>query len=132
MEIKQYYDDIRRENGRLVKDLLAGKHPGQPEPEVVVDEYGDSERKPVSVWMTSVRNREKMTVPGATCLMPLFDPKGNPGLAATRIVDGTHRVATAEEIAACLARQAEQRRYHESEDMRFDSRARQFRVQLPE
>ncbi len=132
MEIKQYYDDIRRENGKLVRDLLAGKHPGQPEPEVVSDEYGDSERKPVAVYMTSVRNREKMTVSGATCLMPLFDAKGNPGLAATRIVDGTHRVATQDEINACLERQAQQRRHHEAEDARFDSRARNFRVVLPE
>ncbi len=132
MEIKQYYDDIRRENQRLVKDLLAGKHAGQPEPEVVSDEYGDSEKKPVAVYMTSVKNREKMTVPGHTCLMPVWTPKGTPGLAATRIVDGTHRVATQEEIDATLQRQAEQRRYHEEQDLKFDGRARQFRVTLPE
>jgi hypothetical protein len=132
MEIKQYYDEIRRENGRLVKDLLAGKHAGQPEPEVVTDEYGDSEKKPVAVYMTSVRNRAAMTVPGHTCLMPVFDAKGNAGLAATRIVDGTHRVATEEEINACLERQAQQKRFHEEADLKFDGRSRNFRVVLPE
>lgn len=131
MEIKQYYEDIRRENARLVKSLLEGKHPGQPEPELVADEYGDSERKPVAVYMTSVKNRAAMTNAGHTCLMPLFDAKGNPGLAATRIVEGTHRVATPEEIAACLERQQEQKRFHEEQDLRFDTRSRQFRVQLP-
>jgi hypothetical protein len=132
MEIKQYYEDIRRENARLVKDLLAGKHPGQPEPELVTDEYGDSEKKPVAVYMTSVKNRAAMTVPGHTCLVAIFDAKGNPGIAATRIVEGTHRVATQEEIDACLERQAQQRRFHEETDLKFDGRARQFRVQLPE
>lgn len=132
MDIKVYYEEIRRENARLVKDLLAGKHPGQPEPELVTDEYGDAEKKPVAVYMTSVKNRAAMTVPGQTCLMAMWDAKGNPGVAATRIVDGTHRVSTAEEINACLQRQAEQRRFHEEQDLRFDSRARQFRVTLPE
>jgi hypothetical protein len=132
MDIRVFYEEIRRENTRLVKDLLAGKHPGQPEPEMIADEYGDSERKPVSVWLTSVRNREKMTVSGATCLAPIWDAKGNPSVAATRIVEGTHRVATLEEIAACLERQAQQRRHHEEQDLKFDGRARQFRVQLPE
>ena len=102
MEIKQYYEDIRRENARLVKDLLAGKHPGQPEPEVVSDEYGDSERKPVAVWLVSVKNRAAMTVGGHACLAPIWDSKGNPGVAATRIVEGTHRVATLEEIKCVL------------------------------
>jgi hypothetical protein len=132
MEITQYYADIRRENGRLVKDLLAGKHPGQPEPEMTTDEYGDSEKKPVAVWLTSVKNRERMTVSGATCLAPIWDKKGQPGVAATRIVEGTHRVATLEEIEANLERQAQQRRFHEETDLKFDSRARQFRVRLPE
>jgi hypothetical protein len=132
MEIKQYYEDIRRENQRLVKDLLAGKHPAQPEPELVTDEYGESEKRPVAVWMTSVKHRERMTVPGNTCLVAIWDKKGNPGIAATRIVEGTHRVATAEEIEANLKHQQEQRRFHEEQDLRFDTRARQFRVNLPE
>ncbi len=131
MEIKQYYEDIRRENARLVKGLLEGKHPGQPEPELVADEYGDSERKPVAVWMTSVRNRDRMTNAGHTCLVPIWTPKGDPGVAATRIVEGTHRVATQEEIDACIERQREQKRFHEEQDLRFDTRSRQFRVQLP-
>jgi hypothetical protein len=132
MDIKQYYEDIRRENARLVRDLLAGKHPGQPEPEVVTDEYGDSEKKPVAVWMTSVKSRERMTVSGATCLVALWGPKGNPGTAAERIVEGTHRIATEEEIAASLERQAQQKRFHAEQDLKFDGRARQFRVVLPE
>jgi hypothetical protein len=132
MEIRQYYEDIRRENLRLVKDLLAGKHPGQPVPEFVTDEYGDGEKKPTSVYMTSVRNRERETQAGHTCLVAIWDQKGNPGVAATRIVEGTHRVATAEEIEAYLKRQQEQKRYHEDADLKFDSRARQFRVSLPE
>lgn len=132
MDIRVFYEEIRRENARLVKDLLAGKHAGQPEPEMTTDEYGDSERKPVAVYMTSVKNRERMTVQGHTCLVPIWDAKGNPSVAATRIVEGTHRVATLEEINACLQRQAEQKRYHEEQDLKFDGRARQFRVQLPE
>jgi hypothetical protein len=132
MDIKVFYEEIRRENARLVKDLLAGKHAGQPEPEMVADEFGDSERKPVAVWLTSVKNRERMTVSGATCLVPIWDKKGLPGVAATRIVEGTHRVATQEEIDANLERQAQQRRFHEEQDLKFDGRARQFRVQLPE
>lgn len=131
MDIKVFYEEIRRENARLVKRLLEGRHPGQPEPEMVTDDYGDAERKPVAVWMTSVKNREKMTHAGATCLVPIWDKKGNPGVAATRIVEGTHRVATQEEIDACIERQREQKRFHEEQDLRFDTRSRQFRVQLP-
>jgi hypothetical protein len=124
MDIKQYYDDIRREKTRLSRELLAGKHAAQPEPELVADEYGDSEKQPTSVYMTSVRNRERNTSAGHVCLATLE-------MAATRIVEGTHRVASAEEIEAYLKRQQEQKRYHEETDLRFDSRARQFRVQLP-
>ncbi|MGA2115994.1 MAG: hypothetical protein ABSH56_14730 [Bryobacteraceae bacterium] len=132
MDIKEYYDEIARENKRLVRDLLARKHAGQPEPEMVADEYGDAEKRPTAVYLTSVRNRDRNTTAGHVCLAFIWDAKGNPGLAATRIAEGTHRVSTAEEIDAYLKRQQDQRRYHEQQDLKFDGRAKQFRVSLPE
>lgn len=132
MDIKEYYQEIERENKRLVRDLLAGKHPGQPEPELVTDDYGESEKRPTAVYLTSVRNRDRNTTAGHVCLLLIWDAKGNPGLAATRIVEGTHRVSTPEEIDAYLKRQQQQKAYHEQADLKFDSRARQFRVSLPE
>ncbi len=132
MDIKEYFEEIARENKRLVRDLLAGKHPGQPEPELVADDYGESEKRPTAVYLTSVRNRDRNTTAGHVCLVLVWDAKGNPGLAATRIVEGTHRVSTAEEIDAYLKRQQDQKRMHEAADLKFDTRAKQFRVSLPE
>jgi hypothetical protein len=125
MEIKEYYEEIRRTKARLVKELLAGKHAAQPEPELVTDQYGDSEKVPTGVYLTSVRNRQAGTQAGHVCLAMIDN-------AAERIVEGTHRVAIEDEIAASLERQAQQRRFHEEQDLKFDTRSRQFRVKLPE
>ncbi len=125
MEIKEFYDEIRRTKAHLSKELLAGKHAAQPEPELVTDQFGESEKQATCVYVTSVRNRERGTGAGHVSLATI-------DLAAARIVEGTHRVATAEEIEACLKRQQEQKRYHDQTDAKFDSRARQFRVTLPE
>ena len=125
MDIKEYYDEIARTKARLTKDLLAGKHAAQPEPEMVTDKYGDSELLPTGVYVTSVRNRERGTTNGHVCLVTV-------DLAAMRIVEGTHRVATEDEIVAYVQRQMDQRRYHESQDLKFDNKARQFRVSIPE
>ena len=96
MEIKEYYDEIRRTKAHLSKELLAGKHAAQPEPELVTDQFGESEKQATCVYVTSVRNRERGTQAGHVSLATI-------DLAAARIVEGTHRVATAEEIEACLS-----------------------------
>lgn len=125
MDMKEFYAEVRRTKARLTKDLLAGKHAAQPEPELVTDDYGDTEKQPTAVYLTSVRNRERGTTNGH-CALSTID------LAATRIVEGTHRVATEDEIVAYIKRQVDQKAYHEAADLKFDSRARQFRVQVPE
>jgi hypothetical protein len=125
MDIQEFYGEIKRTKTRLVKDLLAGKHAAQPEPELVTDEYGETDKVPTAVYLTSVRNRERGTKNGHVALATI-------DLAATRIVEGTHRVATEDEIVAYVQRQMDQKRMHEAADLKFDSRARQFRVQVPE
>jgi hypothetical protein len=118
MDIREFYDEKRKAHNRLVRELIAGKHEGQPEFEPYIDpETDESSTRPVCVYLTSVRKREAGTVAGQTCIVEIWAPNGrDPGLAAERIADGTHRVATPEEINKCLQRQLDQKKLHDSLD----------------
>ena len=121
MDLKEYYQDIARTKVRLSKELLAGKHPMQPEPEIVVDEEGETEKRPVAVYLTSMKNRTHATTAGHVCLATLDN-------AAQRIVEGTHRVATPDEIESCIKRQIDQKRTCDAADLK---RQQRFEVKLP-
>lgn len=121
-DIKEFYDEKRRSHKRLVKELADNKHPGQPEAEDYHDQEEDETiKRHTCVYMTSVRKREAGTTAGHVCLVTIWDyspqaPQGGPGLAAERIADGTHRVATLEEINKHLQHQIAQKRQHDKED----------------
>jgi methylaspartate ammonia-lyase len=118
MDIREFYDEKRKSHNRLVRDLIAGKHLNQPEFELYVDpETEEPSPRPTCVYLTSVRKREAGTVAGQTCMVEIWAPNGrDPGLAAERIADGTHRVATPEEVDKCLQRQIDQKKFHDNLD----------------
>jgi len=119
MDVNEFYAEKKKAHNRLVKELLAGKYPGQPDPEDYFNEETDeTEKRSTAVYMTSVRKREAGTVAGHVCLVEVYDQKGNAGLAAERIADGTHRVSTEDEIRAYLKRQYEQKVLHDKLDAR--------------
>jgi hypothetical protein len=76
------------------------------------------------LWITSLDNWEKNSSAGAT-LMAL------PRVAATRILDATHRVATIEEVEAEKARQAAQKEQHDRAEGLLNKR-HQISVRVPE
>jgi hypothetical protein len=129
VDIKEFYDEKRKQHTRLVRELLAGKHPGQPELETYVDEDTDEEAKrPVAVYITSVRKREAGVTAGQTCLAAVWgDPAcKSPGITAERIADGTHRIATQEEINKYLRRQLDQKKLHDNLDHKRETKRTQM------
>ena len=129
MDIKEFYDEKRKQHTRLVRELLAGKHPGQPELETYVDEETDeAAKRPVAVYITSVRKREAGTIAGQTCLAAVWgDPAcKSPGIAAERMADGTHRMATEEEINKYLRRQLDQKKLHDGLDHKRETKRTQM------
>lgn len=110
MDIQEFYEEKRKSHARLVRELVAGKHPHQPELETVLSDEDDEEKKvPTSVYMTSVRKREAGTTSGSTVCMSIE-------LAAYRMADGTHRVATGPEIVNYLQHQLDEKKRHDKMD----------------
>lgn len=102
MEIKEYYVEKRKVTDRLFKQLVEKKLPGQPQVVPVNDEFGDEDveatKANTSVYVVSVKNRQLNSTPGQVSLAYLNN--------ATRgITDGTHAVATQEQIDEYLKRQ---------------------------
>jgi hypothetical protein len=119
VDLQEFYRDKRIAHNKLVKTLLAGEFSGQPKLEDWINPDSDEkEMRPVSVYLVSVRKREAGTVAGHVCLVPIWDQQNKPGLASERIADGTHRVATSEEIQAYLQKQVAQKRLHDSADVK--------------
>ncbi len=48
MDIKEFYVEKQRAGARLTRELLAGKHPGQPALETYVDPDDDAEKHEVT------------------------------------------------------------------------------------
>lgn len=121
MDIQEFHAERRKALEKLTRDLLASKYEGQPELEEEFDP--DQEKlvkKPVAIYMTSVRKREAGVTGGHTCLTTIER-------AAYLIADGTHRVATKDEIRANLKRQLDQKRLHDKQEAKSKIQ-RQVRV----
>lgn len=101
MDIKEYYGEKQKNLTRLTKQLLEGKHPGQPELEEYYDDVDEEiKKRPSAVYVISVRNRQAGTTPGAVSIVTV-------GHAAQLITDGTHEIAKPEQIEGYLKAQAD-------------------------
>ena len=110
MEIREYWQEKKKAELKLVRDLLSGKLPGQPELEDGINPETDEPCKvPVAVYLVSVRNRTLNTTGGTVCLAAVK-------VAAGRIADGTHAVATEDQIKQYLEQQLEQLQLHRKLD----------------
>jgi hypothetical protein len=75
---------------------MTGKAPRQPNKTVTVtDKYGAKSEQIEAVFVCSVFNRDRNTTAGSVAL-------ANRRLGAQRIIEGTHKVATPEEIEGYL------------------------------
>ena len=106
MDIQAYYKDMRTNERKMKRELLEGKHPEQPalEKKLNMDEDEDQsvldasitgalaiDWRSCSLYLVSVHMREKGTTAGAVHQAMFAN-------AITRITDGTHQLATSEQI----------------------------------
>lgn len=120
MDVKEFYQEKIQARERLTRELLAGKHEGQPELEEFVDTVTDVKgKRPVAVYITSVRKREAGTTTGHVCLATIDN-------ASYRIADGTHRVSTPEEIKNYMRHQVDQKLMHDKIDVARDAKKMQI------
>jgi bacterioferritin-associated ferredoxin len=119
-----YFMEAKRVENEIQREILEGRHPHQPKPTAHTDPItGNTVTCVDHVFICSRRSLEHRTTAGAVCGATVK-------LAAQKIVEGSHQLATAEELAAWYERQRQQREFNEAEDERHD-RTRTFKVKFP-
>ena len=121
-KMRQCYGMIHQTEGDIREAILAGDpnyahHP----PIVTVKVAGKVERRVEAVYVTSLDNIDRNVTAGATCGVRLKH-------GATLIIERTHRLATAEEVAAMFQHQRDQKAMNDAEDAK---NANRFHVALP-
>jgi hypothetical protein len=119
-----YFAEVSRTVNEIHREILEGRHPHQPKPTAHVDQVTGTVTNQVDyVFICSVRNVSQRTTAGSVVGATVR-------LAAQKIVEGTHKLATAEELAEWYAHQERQRQFNESEDQKND-KARTFKLKVP-
>jgi hypothetical protein len=119
--VMQFYRDVTKIEARWAREIADGQHPGQPGAETVYcEETGGRVARQMWVWLASVENLDKRVTSGMVAKAPSR-------LAATRAREGTHRLATQDEITAELERQKENLTTARREDAKLN---RERRVEI--
>ena len=84
-QVAEFWNRVKQVEARIVQQILNGELPGQPEPELLPDPVTEIPVRTVTgVYVTSLDSFIGRTSAGLTCAV-------TPRLAATRIMEGTHR-----------------------------------------
>lgn len=126
-QITRFWQEVNQAEKRFLGELIAGKHSGQPKPEVVTDPETGEQKHVSFVWIASRRSLDRNTTQA--------DARNGRGIAcaplrlfAQRFVEGSHELATAEQIAEFAEYQLAQKAVYAAADSKL---AKRFEIKLP-
>jgi hypothetical protein len=126
-QITRFWTEVNSAEKRFLSELIAGKHPSQPKPEVVTDPETGEQKHVSFVWIASRRSLDRNTTQA--------DARNGRGIAcaplrlfAQRYVEGSHDLATEQQVAEFGEYQIAQRATHAAADSKL---AKRFEIQLP-
>lgn len=126
MNILEFASEKRKAHLKLVRTLVAGGPDCELQPkleELYDGETDTTSMVPVAVYLTSVRHPERNVTAGKVSVVAIGSLQSD-ALAAQRIVEGTHRISTTDEIKAWMREQIVQKHSHAVSDARVFNKSR--------
>jgi hypothetical protein len=131
---KSFWAAVHNIEEEIKADILAGNLPWQPETVEVTDlndpvTYRGVERKSIKrvqfVYITSKRSSFNSGIRKGVVSLASVGFGRVPGVAATRITEGTHEISTREEVEKYLTSQINQLKFHIAQEQKSITRSAQ-------